>query len=215
MSGIATAIIGTGVISAGASIFGSKEAAKAAEKGADEATAAELEMYYQSREDTAPWREAGEQALNVLSERIAAGPGEFRPEEDPGYQFGYKEFVEKPLLRGAAAGGRLGGGRTAKELTRYASDYGTTKYDQFLDRWYRSLTPYQSLAQVGQTSAERAAGGALTTGRSVGQNILSGGIARGTGYRQTGEAISQLAGGLGQSALDHFYMSKYLKPVTP
>lgn len=213
MAWVATAVVTAAVVGGGAQIYGAHEASKATEKAAGTASSTELEMFYKGREDTAPWREAGGEALNRLSEKIAAGPGEFIPEAEPGYQFGYEELVEKPLLRGAAASGGLGGGRMGKELTRYASDYATSKYDNFLDRWYKSLTPDQSLAGVGQTVASQGAQNALATGQMVGSNQLTAGIARGTGYQNMANTISQTAGGLGQTAVDAYYMNKYMPPA--
>ena len=212
MSWVAAAVVGGAVIGGVATTISGSKAASAQESAAQQATDTELQMFYKSREDTAPWREAGEEALNLLAPKIEAGPGEFVPSEDPGYQFGYQEQVEKPLLRSASAGGRLGGGRNLKELTRYASDYASTKYDNFLDRWYKSLTPLQSLSGVGQTVGLQQGQNALATGQMVGQNILGAGEARASGYQQTGAAVGQTASGLGQSALDYYYMNKYMTP---
>jgi hypothetical protein len=215
MSWVATAVVATAVIGGVVSSSAGDKAADAQIQGSQQASDTELEMFYKSREDTAPWREAGEEALNVLAPKVQAGPGEFVPEEDPGFKFGYQEQVEKPLLRSASAGGRLGGGRNLKELSRYSSDYASTKYDNFLNRWYKSLTPLQSMSGIGQTTATQQGQNALATGQMVGQNQLAAGQARASGYQQTGSAIGQVAGGLGQSALDYYYMNKYLKPAAP
>ncbi|GAG42968.1 unnamed protein product, partial [marine sediment metagenome] len=69
-------LLGSG-IAAGAGLYGSKKASEAQEKGADAATAAELEMYYQGREDLAPWRREGAIAVNKLERLIQRGPGKF------------------------------------------------------------------------------------------------------------------------------------------
>lgn len=88
---------------------------------------------------------------------IQAGPGEFVPEEQPGYRFGYEEFVEKPTLRSASAMGRSRSGATQKALTKYASNYASTEYDKWLGRYYDRMKPLQSLANVGQTSSSNMA----------------------------------------------------------
>ena len=208
---IGTALLVGGVIAGVGSVLGSKQQARAAKEAAGtaaqagaDANALQYEMFQQSREDLAPWRDAGTRALSTLENKINAGPGEFNPESQPGYKFGYQEFVEKPSLRMASATGRLGSGRTGKELTRYASDYATTKYDNFLDNWYKSLTPYQSVAGVGQTSASQSANNALNTGNSMANNIsqtgntmgqaqLMGGQARASGYAGVGNAANATA----------------------
>ena len=196
----------TQLIGPATELYTNKLATDAATDASKLASQTELEMYYQSREDTAPWREAGENALGRLDEKIAAGPGEFDPQKDPGYEFGYKEFVEKPFVRGGASRGF--GGKFGKELSRYSQDYASSKYDNFLDRWYQSLTPDQSMAGVGQTTAERGADRSMQTGQSIGQNQLSAGGARATGYQNIGSTVSNVASGLGQNALDLYYMNK-------
>jgi len=204
--GEGTAILVGSALGAGAGLYGSSKAASAAEKAGDEATAAQLEMYYQGREDLAPWREAGGEALNQLVPMIKKGPGKFIPEKEPGYQFGYEEFIEKPTLRMASATGGLGGAGTQKALTRYASDYASTKYDNFLNRWYKSLTPWQSLAGVGQTSAGQTANLGMQTGQGLAQNAIGAGNARASGYTNMANVLS---GGI-TSGVENYILSNYL-----
>lgn len=63
---VAVAIGGAAVLGAGASIVSGNKAAKAQEKGADQAAATQKYMYDTTRNDYAPWREAGNTALNAL-----------------------------------------------------------------------------------------------------------------------------------------------------
>ena len=202
-------------IVAAASVVGSviqsksaSKASKAAAESADQATQALLEMYYQGREDLAPWREAGGEALGDLVNMIEKGPGEFVPADQPGYKFGYEEFVEKPTLRMASATGSLGGGGTQKALTRYAQDYASQEFDNFLTRWYKSLTPYQSLAGIGQATAAQGAQTGAYTGAQIGQNIIAGGEARATGYANQGNIWGNVLSGVGQNALDYSIYKK-------
>jgi len=192
-----------------------KSAAQAGATAADEATQASLEMYYQGREDIAPWRVAGEKALGTLQNKLAAGPGEFVPADQPGYKFGYEEFVEKPTLRVASATGALGGGGTQKALTRYAQDYASTQYDNFLTRWYKSLTPFQSLAGIGQTTAAQGAQTGVQTGAQIGQNIMAEGQARATGYINQGNIWGNVLSGIGQNALDYAAYAAMKKTPNP
>ena len=151
-----------------------------------------------------------------LTGMIAEGPGEFVPEEDPGYRFGFENFIRDPYLAQASATGRLGTatednlmglpGGAMQEITRYASDYATTKYDNFLDRWYQSLTPYQSLAGVGQTTAAQGAQNAITSGQGVAQSIQNAGDARASGYINQANAVS----GAMNNAVNGISMARYL-----
>lgn len=186
----------------------SKEAAKSAQHAAEYGAALQYKQFRETREDLAPWTEAGQWAVGELKNIIGAGPGEFVPEEEPGYKFGYEEFVEKPAMRGAAAKGRLLSGATGKALTRYASDYASTQYDNWLNRYLKELQPYQSLAGLGQT-------GAIATGQLGGQaaqgmaqNILAGGKATAQGYLGMGQGFGAAAGGGASNILDSYLMNK-------
>ena len=214
---------GVGVLSAGATVYASGKAEDAAEtqaaasiEGADAATAANLKMYYDQKKTLAPWVTFGEERLKDAENLLAQGRGEFvfDPETEPGYKFGYEEFVEKPLLRGASAEGYLGGGRTGKELTRYASDYASGKYRQarqdWLSEWDQKLNQFYIGAGLGQVASERTAQSALATGQNVGQltaqGITGAANARATGYVNQANIYGNLAGGVGQNLLDYYYM---------
>ena len=143
---------------------------------------------------------------------IAKGPGEFSPEEDPGYKFGYEEFIENPTLKAASATGKLRSGATQKALTRYASDYASTKYDNFLSRYYDTLKPYQSLAGMGQTSANNSGANAIATGRGVAATQMGAGDARASGYINKANVWGNVASGVGQNALDSYYQNQNQQP---
>ena len=201
-----TALLIGGGLALASGAMQSSAARSAAQTGAaavDQATQAQLEMYYQGREDLAPWREAGGKALGDLVNMLEKGPGEFVPADQPGYKFGYEEFVEKPTLRLASATGALGGGGTQKALTRYAQDYASQEYDNFLTRWYKSLTPYQSLAGIGQTTAAQGAETGRKTGVGIAESTLAGGAARETGYVNQANIWGKFLSGVGQNALDY------------
>lgn len=200
----AVAAVGSAVISSKAS----SKAAKAGESAARYGNDLEYEMFQQTREDQAPWREAGQRAVGTIEGKLSAGPGEFIPEQEPGYKFGYEEFVEKPTLRTAAATGLSQSGRTLKSLSRYASDYASTKYDNFLDRYYKSLDPYFRMAGLGSNVAVAGGNQAVTTGQGMAQNTLAGGQARASGYLNQGNIWSNAVGKTGQNVLDSYYMNQ-------
>jgi hypothetical protein len=94
-------------------------------------------MYEQTREDYAPWRKAGEGALADIQDILKNPMARFNPKEQPGYEFGFKNFIEKPYLSAQSARGSRLSGETVKGLTKYAGDYAETSYNNFLDRYYR------------------------------------------------------------------------------
>ncbi len=197
---MAAAIIGSTILGVGATVYAGSKAAAAQEKGASEAIDTQWKMFQQQREDFAPWREAGERALGTLEEQIAAGPGEFDPKETPGYEFGFKNFIEEPYLGAASAKGRRLSSGTIKDLTKYAQDYAETSYDTFLRRYQQKLNPLQGMAGVGVT----AAGGQAEVTGAAGSNIanLQYQNALSQGNIQTGMAAG--VAGTAQNAMQQY-----------
>lgn len=196
MSWVAVAIGGSALVGAYASSKASKSAANAQAQAADTASQAELEMFYQGREDTAPWRSAGTKALNALlggwstdpvtgekfrygkTGLLEKGPGKFK--ESPDYQFTLGEGL-KGIQRAASATGRLGSGAYLKDATKYAEGLASTEYQNFLNRYYQSLNPWLSMAGMGQISANQASNSATAVGNSLGENALYAGQAQAAG----------------------------------
>ena len=198
--GLGTAILISTVLGAGATVYAGSKAAAAQEKGASEAINTQWKMFQQQREDYAPWREAGERALGTIEEQIAAGPGEFDPTETPGYEFGFKSFIEQPYLSAQGAKGKRLSGETVKGLTRYAQDYAETSYDNFLRRYYQKMQPLQSMAGVGITAAGGQAEAAGTAGANIAQLQYQNALAQ--GGIQTGMAAGVT--GVAQNAMQNY-----------
>jgi hypothetical protein len=218
--GPGAATLGSAGIGAANSLLGGNSGA---DKAAKKAIQTEWLMYQQGREDYAPWRGSGVQALQELwgeptmpkprredffrsqymneAEANAAydqamtewqksgkggllreGPGEFDPETEPGYQFGYEKFVRDPYVSSQAVRGKRTGGETMKGLARYAQDYASQKYqssyDRFLNRYYDKVRTMQTMAGMGQTAAGQTAtlGSGAASGMS--QALQAQGLAR-------------------------------------
>jgi hypothetical protein len=143
-----TAIVGgSAVLGVGGSIFSAKEQSKSAEKGiaaetkmSDANIALQKELADQQREDFAPWRDVGEQALNKVWSGVQSGefdPGKltldkFDPSQvdvtqDPGYKFRMEQGIEA-LDKSAASRGRLLSGAQQKGLTEYGQGMGSQEY---------------------------------------------------------------------------------------
>ena len=132
----AGAALGSAVIGG---ISGNK-AAKAQEKAAKAAQERQTLQFYQTREDQAPYRQAGYDALAKLAGLSGFDPAPTHEQvaNEPGYQFGL--LSGRNALEGsAAATGGLYSGNALKSLTRYANDYASTKYN---DAWNRAQTGF-------------------------------------------------------------------------
>lgn len=178
ISGVASAFLGSEA---------SEDAAQAQASAAKSSTALQKYMYETSREDYAPWREAGANAVNELYTKVSAGPGVYS--ESPGYDFRLAEG-QKAIERSAAARGNVLSAATLKALDRYSQDYASSDYDNFLARYYQSLTPYQSLAGLGQTATAGTTTAGINAANQISAAQQNAGNAQAAGYINRANAIT-------------------------
>lgn len=220
MSFVNVAIGGSALIGAGASLIGSKNAAKAQTAAAAQSTALEEKQlaqaqgqYEQNRADLAPYRDAGYTALGQIGTGTAAG-GEFNRsfnmadyQADPGYAFRLEQGNRGVEASAAARGGVLSGA-TLKALARYNQDAASQEYGAAYNRWSTSTTDrfnrLASVAGVGQTATNTgiAAGQANTAAQAAGTSAISSNLAdaanaRSTQYSTNAKAIGGLANSVG------------------
>lgn len=182
----------------GSSLLSSRAAGRAADaQSAASDRAADLQ-YQQFREATAlqePWRQAGERALGKLEAISDYTPFSYNAfTADPGYAFRLAEG-QKALERSAAARGGLMSGATGKALTRFGQEMGSQEYTNAFNRYQTEraarLQPLQSLAGVGQTTAQQIGQAGQTMAGNVGEAIMGGANARASGYVGGANALNQ------------------------
>jgi hypothetical protein len=108
----------------------------------------------------------------------------------------------KAIERSAAARGGLMSGATGKALQRYGQELGSQEYMNAFNRYQAEraarLGPLQSLAGVGQTTAQALGGQASNLGANLGQTYMTGGMgagqARASGYLGQANALSNALG---------------------
>lgn len=189
----------SGVVGAIMGKDASDEQADAAKAG----ISAEQEMYRQSREDLAPWRETGGKAVKELWDKVLAGPGRYV--ESPGYKVRLAEG-EKAINRNFSTGGNVLSGARAKALTRFGQDYATQDYDNWLSRWYQSLTPYQSVAGLGQTATMQGVAAGQQSAQQQSNLLQAIGNAKAAGAINTSNSIT----GAINSGVNNYLMYSYL-----
>ena len=160
-------------------------------------------MYQQGREDVAPWRETGGEAARELWDIVKEGPGEY--EESPYYNFLLGEGI-KARERSAAAKGNLLSPASQKELERYGQQFASTDYDNWLNRWYQSLTPYQSISSQGLSAAGQSANMAGQFGQMGAQNWLN----YGNVGQQNAMNLANLLSGAFKSGSENYLLYKLL-----
>jgi hypothetical protein len=143
-----------------------------------------------------PWRRAGEQALNKLvpiaTNYTPFGMSQFQ--QDPGYAFRLSEGM-KGLERSAAARGGLLSGATMKGIQQYGQDLASQEYTNAFNRYQTErqarLAPLQSLAGVGQTTAQQIGQAGQYMAANVGEQMTNAAQARASGYVGSANAINQ------------------------
>ena len=196
-------------ISTGAAILGaagvgalaSRSASKTQATAARDAANISQQQYEQTREDQAPYRTAGYNALAEMQRTAGNVPaafkfGDYEFKADPGYGFRLSEG-EKALGRTAAARGGLISGGALKAATRFGQDMGSQEYQS---AYNRALTGYNTdVARENQLYNRQAAlsGIGQTATNLVGQAGQN--YAIGAGNLMTGAGAAQAAGQVGMA----------------
>jgi hypothetical protein len=205
--GIETAILGAGVLGAGAGLYGSSKAAEAQENAAAQSAAVQREMFNKQVELQAPFREAGLTAQNRLLDYLglssnANAPGygslnqSFGMDQftaDPGYAFRLSEGMKGLNAQAAARGGLISGG-ALKAAQNYGQQAGSQEYQNAFNRYQTEraakLNPLQSLMGAGQSGANTLTSAAGNLGQNLGQAEAARGTAQAGNYLNQANTIN-------------------------
>ena len=187
---------------------------------ANNASATQLAMFNQNRADSAPWRDAGVNALGRLTTGLGTG-GEytktFSPSElysDPGYGFRLDEG-RKAIEKSAAARGLLLSGGSLKGIERYGQDYASNEYTNAFNRFQldqsNRFNRNAAIAGLGQTAVQQLGAQGLATAGQIGQNTIGAGNANASGYVGAANALS---GGL-TGAYNNYASGQLLNKLFP
>ena len=194
----AVGTIASSAISAGAA----GDAANAQVQAGQNANNTQLQMYNTTRQDQAPWRAAGGQAVNALSQFYGLGGVNAdgtagtvsTPDYNkllsslPGYQF-QQQQGNQAVQRNLAAAGLLQSGAAGKALTQYGQGVAS----QYAGQYVNGL---QSLAGLGQTSVANTGAVGANTANQIGSNQIYQGNAQASGYAGIANAANSGLSGL-------------------
>ena len=194
--------ISTGAAILGSSVIGGlmgKSSGDTQAAAANRASDISNAQYEQTRADQAPWRAAGQTALNQLvplaSNYTPFGMDQFK--QDPGYQFRLQEGL-KQLGHAAGARGGLVSGQTLKGLQDYAQNSASNEYTNAFNRYQTErnarLNPLQSLAGVGQSATNFVGAAGAQNAATMGNYLTGGAAAQAAGNLGVANALT---GGLG------------------
>ena len=210
--------LGSGMMGASAA----KNAANAQSSAADRATQLQYDLNDRQRADSKPWLDAGGEGIRTLRDMVIGG--EFsKPlsvgdvQNEPGYQFG----MDQGMTGTQRALGKLYGydsGATLKGLARFATDYGSTKYNDAFnrantDRGFR-YNALAGLSGAGQQAVNQVGSASQNLANNAGNLITSGGAARAAGIVGSANAMGNGLTGAGNSLLQYQMFNK-LFPTTP
>lgn len=196
--GVAVAAIGA--YGASQQAGAAKDGARAQRDAADAATAEQRRQYDQTREDQAPWLQAGQGALGQLQ---ALNGGDFSSfKESPDYQFRFNEGM-RGLDRSAAAKGGLYGGGHSADLLKYGAGMASQGYGDYYNR-------LASIAGVGQTTASGLGSLGMGMANQIGNNYQAAGRASAYGSQGQADAWSGFAAGLG-GQVNNWYQNNSAK----
>jgi len=172
-----------------------KSAGNAQADAAEEANQTQRYIYDRNVELSAPWRDAGQNALMALQyelggERPTFGGTEYRGfKASPGYQFRLDEGNKAIERMAAARGLRLSSG-TLKDAARFNQGEASQEYGNYYNR-------LASLAGTGQTAVQNTQRLGQNYASNVGANLRAAGQARASGYQGMANAFGGTINSLG------------------
>lgn len=205
MAWVATAVIGSAVIGAGASIMGANKAADAQTEAADKAQQTQMAMYNQTRSDLSPYRDIGSVASGQLTNRLGelTSPivmDQATLEQTPGYQFNLTQGL-KATQNSAAARGLGSSGAALKGAATYATGLADSTYqNQFNNAQTNQANAYnrlKSLVDTGENASAQTGTAGTNAANQVSSAQTQAGTAQAAAYNTTGQSISNAANNIG------------------
>lgn len=191
---VATAIIGSAVVGAGASIAGSSAQAGATKS----ASRTEEKQYQQTRADLLPYNVSGQNALNSLNGQLPRFTSPITMDQatlqrTPGYQFNLTQGL-KSVQNSAAARGLGNSGAAMKGAASYATGLADSTYqNQFNNANINQTNAYNRLmgvAQLGENAGAQTGAYGTQTAQSIGQNTIAGGTAQAAGLNGAANSLN-------------------------
>lgn len=228
MAWVATAIVGAGVLGAGASIYGANKAADAQTAAANASIAAQQQQFAQSKAALQPFIDFGQGQTgnaaafsntndpnSALSKLLALTSGNGTSQNDalaktPGYQFALQQG-QKAVTSGLAARGLAGpGGALEKGSANFAEGLAGTTWQNVVNALQNTYSSgsgaLQNMVNTGSGAAGALAGNSTATGQGISNSLIGAGNAQAGASIAGANAIGGLGGSLSTAAL----LSKFM-----
>jgi len=219
---VAAAILGAGALSAGASVFGSSNAADAQREAADKSIANQQQMYEQNKNLLSPFINAGQQQigsqqqlldpnntsspLNALMKLLMPGADQSATlEQTPGYQFANSQGLRSANNALAARGLGGSGGAVAKGAASFSSGLASQTWQSVVNSLQNLFSGQagagQNLINTGASSGNALAGVGSNVANANSQALIGAGNASAASSNAIGSAIGGLGNSLGSAYL--------------
>ena len=228
---VAAAMIGSAVVGAASgamSASASKKAAKTQAASADRASDIQQANFEQTRDDLAPYKQAGDTSLKQLMGQMGSNGyfnqsykgDKFNFQADPSYKFRQQQGFDGIQSQAAAQGGLLSGA-TLKALNDYNSNLASQEYGNAFNRWqstdnnnYARFSADQTnrynrlsnLVGVGGNAAAQVGNAGAQTSQAIANNTMSGANSIAAGQVGSANAWSNTANNLGSMATSYAMM---------
>jgi len=205
MAWVATAVIGAGVLGAGATIFGANKAADAQTAAAGKASDTALNMYNTTRGDLDPYRQIGKTASDQLTSRIGelTTPVSVNPQDfvnSDMYKFAQTQG-ERAVTNSAAARGLGTSGAALKGAAAFESGLNLQNWQQNFNNQVTNQTNAYSrlkgLVDTGENASAQTGSAGTAAANTAASAAIGAGNAQAAAANATGGAIANTANGIG------------------
>lgn len=209
MAWVATAVIGSAVIGAGAQIYGSSKAADTQSKNAERVAQMQQQQYAQTREDLSPYRTIGGDASGRLTSRLSELTTPISVNPDDFQNSDYYKFLstqgQRAVTNSAASRGLGSSGAALKGAATFAKGLASTEYMNNFNMQNTNQTNafsrLKSLVDTGQNAAAQTGSAGATAAQNAGTALTGGANAQAAAANATGSSIANLSNNLGGYAL--------------
>lgn len=209
MAWVATAVIGSAVIGAGAQIYGSSKAADTQSKNAERVAQMQQQQYQQTREDLSPYRAIGGDASGRLTSRLSELTTPISVNPDDFQNSDYYKFLstqgQRAVTNSAASRGLGSSGAALKGAATFAKGLASTEYMNNFNMQNTNQTNafsrLKSLVDTGQNAAAQTGSAGATAAQNAGTALTGGANAQAAAANATGSSIANLSNNLGGYAL--------------
>jgi hypothetical protein len=216
MAWVATAIVGSGVLSAASTAYAANKASQAQVGAANTAANTALSMYNTTNTNLAPYRAIGQTAATDLTNQLPTLTAPITMDEatlqqTPGYQFNLTQG-EKAVQNSAAARGLGSSGAALKGAATFATGLADNTYqNQFQNAVTNQTNAYNRLKGLVDTGANAAAGtgqAGTAAANTAASAQIGAGNAQAAGINQTAAGVNNAANNIaGYAAYKGLYGS--------